>query len=112
MQPDPQPCIFPATRVQELRYSSLSNLERYENSRDGQIRKPQKDELFCTSFVEVSNATLGNGGTVLYWGMGIDTMALLDFLAVVAIGRPKRFIVIFGWDLRNSWVDLISAVLW
>jgi hypothetical protein len=38
--------------------------ERYDDIWDEQIRKPSKDELSCTSFVEFSNATLGKTGRV------------------------------------------------
>ena len=62
-----------------------SNREHCEDRRDERIRKPSKDELSYTSFVEVKNATLGNAGTVAR--LEICSVGVWDFEAEVAALR-------------------------
>jgi hypothetical protein len=64
----------------------VSNREHYEDIPVGQSRKPSKDELFCSSFVDVSNATLGNTGRALDLEIGsVSVWALAREVASVAM---------------------------
>ena len=84
---------FPSVRLGMrilLCYSHLaiwcvSNREHCEDIPVGQSRKPSKDELFCSSFVEVSNATSGNTRTAVH--LEICSLSVWEFTREVALLR-------------------------
>jgi hypothetical protein len=64
----------------------VNNREQYEDIPVGQSHKPSKDELSCSPFVEVSNATLGNTGRALDLEIGsVSVRALAREVASVAM---------------------------
>ena len=64
----------------------VNNREHYEDIPVGQSRKPSKDQLSCSPFVEVSNATLGNTGRALDLEIGsVSVRALARKVAFVAM---------------------------
>jgi hypothetical protein len=72
----------------------VNNLEHHEDILVGQSRKPSKDELSCSPFVEVSNATLGNTGRALDLEIGS--------VSVRALARKVAFVAMVGCRMADS----------
>ena len=74
-----------------------NNREHYEDIPVEQSRKPSKDELSCSSFVEVSNATLGNTGRALDLEIGS--------VSVQALARKVAFDAMVGCRLAIQTIE-------